>query len=115
MELRYMDNIKNDKYYINKVIVDINYLIRVTKDINIKELEENEMLLDSIMFRFIQISENFKRVTEDIKNNNTHIPWNLIIGLRNKIVHEYGKIDLSIIYEVLKTDLRTLLVDLVKL
>lgn len=65
-------------------------------------------MLDSIMFRFIQISENLKRVNDNTKETNTHIPWALIIGLRNKIVHEYGRIDLLIIYEVLKNDLTKL-------
>ncbi len=104
-----MDRVKNDKYYLDKVIKDITYLLKVTKDKNIKELEDNEMLLDSVMFRFIQISENLKRISDDLKINNTHIPWNQIIGLRNKIVHDYGKIDVSIIYEVLKKDLIILL------
>ncbi len=43
-----------------------------------------------------------------------HIPWVLIIGLRNKIVHEYGRIDLSIIHEVLKNDLTKLYNDINK-
>lgn len=103
-----MVRVKGDKYYLEKVLVDIEYLLRVTKDVSKEELEDNETLLDSVMFRFIQISENLKRVSEELKGNKDHIPWHQVIGLRNKIVHEYGKIDLTIIYEVLKYDLNEL-------
>lgn len=107
-----MIRIKNDKYYLEKVMIDIKYLLRVTKDISKEELENDETLLDSIMFRFIQISENLKRVSEELRENNSNIPWNQVIGLRNKIVHEYGEIDLTIIYDVLRTDLDLLLINL---
>ncbi|HHT38041.1 MAG TPA: DUF86 domain-containing protein [Mollicutes bacterium] len=103
-----MDRAKDDKYYLEKVITDIKYLIRVTKDVSKEELEDNETLLDSVMFRFIQISENLKRVSDDLRENNPNIPWHQVIGLRNKIVHKYGKIDLTIIYDVLKHNLDNL-------
>lgn len=48
-----MDRIKDDKYYLEKVVKDIKHLLRVTKDVWKTELEENETLLDSVMFRFI--------------------------------------------------------------
>lgn len=99
---------KDDKYYLEKVLVDIKYLLRVTKDVSKEELEDNETLVDSVMFRFVQISENLKRVSEELRENKPNIPWQQVIGLRNKIVHEYGKIDLTIIYEVLKQDLDNL-------
>lgn len=103
-----MDRLKDDKYYLDKVVKDIKYLLRVTKDIKKAELEENETLLDSVMFRFIQISENIKRLTDELKNNNPNIPWRLVIGLRNRIVHEYGAIDITVIYDVLKENLSEL-------
>ena len=60
------------------------------------------------MFRFIQISENIKRLTKELKNDNPHIPWVLVIGLRNRIVHEYGTVDITVIYDVLKENLNEL-------
>ena len=110
-----MNRIKDDKYYLEKVLKDLSYLLKMTAGVTKSELEINEMMLDSIMFRFIQISDNLKRIEESTKEKNMHIPWMLISGLRNKIVHEYGRIDLSIIYEVLKNELIKLYNDINKL
>ena len=41
-----------------------------------------------------------------------NIPWNKISGLRNRIVHDYGSIQLDIIYNTVKYDLPILIVDL---
>ena len=100
-----MDNKKDNEYYIKKVLVDLNFLIKHTKDLSKSEFEQDEVLLDSIMFRFIQISEHIKKLSFQFKTTHKQIPWKNIIGLRNRIVHEYGKVDLNIIYDVVKNDI----------
>ena len=47
-----MDNIKNDKYYIQKI-------------------------------------------SDEYKQGKSYIPWNSLYGLRNRIVHDYGNVDLK--------------------
>jgi uncharacterized protein with HEPN domain len=100
-----MDNLKNDRYYVDKVLIEIEFLIKHTKDIGRKEFEKDEVLLDSIMFRFIQISEHILKLTTLFKNTHIEIPWRDINGLRNRIVHEYGNVDLNIVYDAVKRDI----------
>jgi len=100
-----MDNKKDNRYYVDKVLLDIEFLIKHTKGTSKKEFEKDEVLLDSIMFRFIQISEHIKKLTTTFKNIHTEIPWRDINGLRNRIVHEYGNVDLNIVYDVVKKDI----------
>ncbi len=100
-----MGNDKNDKYYIDKIMEDISFIIRNTKDISKEELGQNEVLLDSMMFRLIQISENSKKLSDNYKEKNSNVPWLAIYGLRNRIVHDYGNVDLSIIFSTLKNDI----------
>ncbi|MFU8787301.1 MAG: DUF86 domain-containing protein [Candidatus Izemoplasmataceae bacterium] len=63
------------------------------------------MFLDSIMLRFIQISEHIKKLTVEFKKRHTEIPWRKINELRNRILHEYGKVDLNIVYNAVKVDI----------
>ena len=53
-----MDNIKNDAYYVKRMLKDIKFIIGKTEGIKLPELEANEILCDSVLFRLIQISEN---------------------------------------------------------
>ena len=57
----------------------------------------------------IQISENSKRLTDGYKLKKANVPWNSISGLRNRIVHDYGNVDLNVVYDTLKNDIPELL------
>ena len=104
-----MDNVKNDNYYILKIRQDLEFIVIHMKDVDIEELNENEILLDSMLFRMIQLSENAKKLMEDDKQKHNNIPWNAIYGLRNRIVHDYGNVDLNVVFETLKNDIPELL------
>ena len=60
------------------------------------------------MFRLVQIAENIKGLSDEYKKSHASIPWGLIIGFRNGIVHDYGKTDYSIVYEIIKYDIHDL-------
>ena len=103
-----MDNRKNDNYYTRKILTDLEFMIRHTKGITKEQFSKDEVLLDSIMFRFIQISEHIKKLSTSFKDAHGNIPWISIIGLRNRIVHEYDKVDLDIIFDTVKKDIYTI-------
>ena len=104
-----MDNVKNDNYYLVKIRTDMAFIIDHMKDVDLRELNDNEILLDSMLFRMIQISENAKRLSEEYKEDKKHLPWNELSGLRNRIVHDYGNVDLNTVFETLKYDIPELM------
>ncbi len=110
-----MDNVKNNQYYMNKIIADLNFILDHTQGLSQQELESIEILVDSVMFRLIQISENSDKLTEEFKLANPSIPWRAMKGLRNRIVHEYGNVDLSVVYDTINKDIPELLEELQKL
>lgn len=88
-----MDNVKNDAYYIKRLKQDLEFVVTHMKNVDIEELNANEVLLDSMLFRMIQISENAKKLSDEYKLHRGKVPWNAIYGLRNRIVHDYGNVD----------------------
>lgn len=104
-----MDNIKNDSYFIQKIRTDLEFITAHMHGIDIEELNENEVLLDSMLFRMIQISENAKKLSEGYKATHSYIPWRALSGLRNRIVHDYGNVDLHVVFDTLKNDIPELL------
>ena len=74
----------------------------------------DEVLQDAMMFRLIQISENARKLTDSFKAGYPQIPWGDVYGLRNRIVHDYGNVDLHTVYEMLAYDIPELLQSLEK-
>lgn len=104
-----MDNTKNDQYYVQKIRKDLSFIVEHMKDVDQEELSKNEVLLDSMLFRMIQISENAKKMTDEYKTEHSQIPWNALYGLRNRIVHDYGSVILDVVYDTLKNDIPEML------
>ena len=100
-----MDNVKYDGYYLDKIRKDLLFIDRNMLGVTKPEFEENEILQDSMMFRLIQVSENARKLSEEFRVSQSDIPWGDIFGLRNKIVHDYGQVDLMIVYETLVYDI----------
>ncbi|MBQ7010801.1 MAG: DUF86 domain-containing protein [Clostridia bacterium] len=100
-----MDNLKDDVYYVKRMLKDIGFIIENTSGKDLDVLKGNELLCDSIMFRLIQISENSIKLTSEFKARNMDIPWQAIKGLRNRIVHDYGEVELDIVYQTVTEDI----------
>ena len=60
------------------------------------------------------MTENVKGLSEEFRNNHSSVKWTSIVGFRNKIVHEYGKTDYSIVYEIISKDIYKLKIELEK-
>lgn len=109
-----MDNVKGDEYYLQKILEDIDYIGKHMENASVETLQKNEMLLDSMMFRMIQISENSKKLSEAFRLQHQNIPWGMLFGLRNRIVHDYGNVNLELIYETLTQDIPSVKENLLK-
>lgn len=103
-----MDNNKNDKSYAIKAIEDINSIEEYLKEKSYAEFIDDNLLVDAIMFRLIQLGENIKNISDEFKNNNPNVLWHEILGFSNGIVHNYGKTDYKVVYEIITKDLKAL-------
>lgn len=57
----------------------------------------------------LRYMDNIKKLSLIFKEMNSQTSWNDIIGFRNRIVHDYGKTDYSIVYEVVSNDIPALI------
>ncbi|NLP48435.1 MAG: DUF86 domain-containing protein [Clostridiales bacterium] len=96
---------KDDCFYLERIINDIDFIIKNTTGVSLEDLQKNEVLLDSMVFRLIQISENSKRLSEKFKQEHKDVPWMDISGLRNRLVHDYSNVDLTIVHMTVSNDI----------
>lgn len=109
-----MNNIKNDKYYICKTIENINMIILYTKNKSYDDFVSDNVLVDATMFRLIQMVENINHISKEFKEMHSSIAWGEISGFRNGIVHQYGKTNYKIVYEIITHDIYNLVDEIKK-
>ena len=94
-----MDREKNDQYYLDRIKTDLKFVIDHTKGKSTEEIESDALLIDSIMFRIIQISENNSKLSKQFVSSHKEVPWAAIKGMRNRIVHDYGEVNFNFVYD----------------
>ena len=60
---------------------------------------ENEDLQDMVLYAIGQVGENANSISDDMRDKHHEILWGAVIGIRNRVFHSYGAVDMSIVYE----------------
>ena len=63
----------------------------------------------------ILIGELASKIPPEIRSQNTKIPWGDIIGLRNRISHDYFGLDEKVLWQTIKESLPELKIEIQKL
>ena len=66
---------------------------------------EDPLLHDALLFQFVVIGEAVKHLAPETRESTPQIPWTDIAGLRDLIAHEYFRIDIHRVLEIVDRDL----------
>lgn len=90
--------IDKDRIILQKIISYISDIEQYETDYDFELFMKDKKTMSACAFSVSQIGELAKEVSEDTQNNYGYIPWRSIKGMRNKIVHDYENIDLSVLW-----------------
>ncbi len=97
---------KNNEYVaFVKIIEYINKVTKYTEGYTYEKFCNDEKTIDATVFVINQIGELVKNISKETMNKYSNIEWNMIKGLRNRIVHDYDGIMLKSIWYVISNDL----------
>ena len=77
---------------------DINTALAMTNSVD--DFKQNRVIHKSVIYSLLNLGELCKTLKESEKEQYAHIPWNRIIGFRNRSSHGYHHLDLDIVYEI---------------
>lgn len=66
---------------------------------------DDEVLHDALLFQFVVLGEAVKHLSQETREAAPEIPWANIAGLRDLIAHEYFRIDIHRVLEIVDHDL----------
>lgn len=94
------------KEYISfiKMIEYIDKSLKYTEGYTFEQFCKDEKTIDATIFNISQIGELVKNISKETMEQYSNIEWNMIKGLRNRIVHDYEGISLKSIWFVLQYD-----------
>lgn len=93
------------RLYVEDIQTAIQRIEEYTAHTTFQEFVEDIKTVDAVVRNFSVIGEAVKNIPEEIKSQHQNIPWEEIIGMRNKIIHEYFGVDEEILWKTIKNDL----------
>ena len=89
---------------INDILTCIDHIATYTASISFEDFASNFLVIEACLYNIQIIGEAVSQLPDDVRDNNLHIPWNLIKGMRNRLIHEYFGTDLPVDWNVIKND-----------
>ncbi len=94
--------------FIGDILERINAIEKFSKNINKKELISNRLRQSAIIREIEIIREAVKNIPTSFREKYKNVPWNKIAGMRDVIIHEYFKVDLDAVWNVIKKEIPVL-------
>lgn len=98
-----------DDAYVLDMLLAARKIQRYCQGVGWDEFERQEILQDAVL-RLIQIiGEAAWKLSDEYREIHPDIPWQEIIGMRHRLVHEYFHLDLERVWDVIQNDISGLI------
>src|SRR4051794_29761593 len=84
--------------HILECIENVEYDIQGSR----QRLERDRTIRDAVLRNLQILAESTQRLSNSIKATQPQIPWNQIEGFRHRLVHDYFRIDLDLVWRVVE-------------
>jgi uncharacterized protein with HEPN domain len=99
---------KDNSIYLQHINDSISEILFFLEKSNFEAFFENTWDQAAVMRHLEIIGEAANNLDKEFQNQNNVIPWNVIIGLRNVVIHDYMDVDINIIWQIITQDLKPL-------
>jgi uncharacterized protein with HEPN domain len=93
---------------VEDILKCIEHIQSYTSGLSFDQFSSHFMTVEACLYNIQVIGEAVSRLPEDIKEVNPQIPWPLIKGMRNRLIHEYFGTDLRLVWNVIENELPAL-------
>ena len=90
-------------------------IIAFVDGVSKNDLENDEMRLFAVLHGIQIMGEATKRLSPEFRAKYPAIPWKEIAGIRDRIVHQYDKINMEVIWDVVELEIPELLAKIMPL
>jgi uncharacterized protein with HEPN domain len=98
-----------DDAYLLDILNAARRIIQYTTGVTEEEFERSNLLQDATMRQLGILGEAARKVSQETKDSHPEIPWSEMIGMRNRLIHEYSRIDLPRVWDTIQSDIPRLI------
>ncbi|HAI74303.1 MAG TPA: hypothetical protein DCS28_02770 [Candidatus Moranbacteria bacterium] len=96
---------RSAELFIEDILFSLEKIESYTKNMTAKKFYDDFKTIDAVVRNLSIIGEASSNIPKEMKLKYPEVPWVEIIGMRNKVVHEYFGVDEEILWKTIKEDL----------
>ena len=107
---------RDDSVYLHHILDAIAKVESYLEGIDHETFLDHSLVQDGVIRQIEIIGEAVRRLSRDLRDQFSHIPWQDIAGMRDKLIHDYFGVDLETVWltalqdlPALKTEVRQIL------
>ncbi len=87
-------------------------ILVLTAGMNKGTFEQDIRTQLAVLYEIAVLGEAVKRLSTAFQDQHSAIPWKDIAGMRDKVIHQYDRVKLDLVWEVVQREIPTLLENL---
>lgn len=94
--------------YLNDILESISDIKEFTAGMTQESFSKDKKTIKAVVRSLEVIGEAAGKIPQQIRNRYPEVSWQEIIGMRNRLIHEYFGIDIDIIWQTIEEDMEPL-------
>lgn len=86
--------------FLYDIINSIEEISEFIHGMDFEEFNSDRKTINAVIRSLEVIGEASSKIPPEIREQHTEIPWKYMIGMRNKLIHDYFGVDLDIVWTV---------------
>ncbi len=99
---------RDESIFLHYILDAITRTEGYLQDVDEAIFKQDTLIQDGVIRQIEIIGEAAKRLSDDLRLQYNQIPWEDIVGMRNKLIHDYFGVDIEKVWLTAKEDLPTL-------
>jgi uncharacterized protein with HEPN domain len=106
---------RDESVYLRHMLDAIARIETYLQGIDEAHFLQQSLIQDGVIRQLEVIGEAVKRLSEELKARHSHVPWQDIAGMRDKLIHGYFGVDLEKVWLTAQDDLPILKAEVTKM
>ena len=100
---------RRDEVYLLDMLIAARKTLKFVEGIDRNEFDDNEVIQNAVMRPLEIIGEAASRISIPFRKAHPEIQWKEMIGLRNRLIHEYFRVEFGAVWDTIQKDIPKLI------
>ncbi|MDD2500439.1 MAG: DUF86 domain-containing protein [Geobacter sp.] len=107
--------IRDDMVYHAHIMDALHQIVEYSAGLDYEAFRSTRMVHDAVIRQFEIIGEATKNLSDEFRSRFSSVPWKDLAGFRDKLIHQYFGVDLTLVWRSVIDDVPFLITELQKI